>query len=90
MLKNSVNRTYSGTLLDNVAAHPEQQGRGIGKRIVYLAESVARAQGFEKLGLYSDECMEDNVAIYKAPEYTETQRKEEQGCNRVYLQNLLS
>ena len=83
-------RTGSGILLDNVAVHPDQQGKGIGRRLVNLAESEARDLGFEKLDLYTHECMDENIEIYKALGYIETERKEEQGYNRVYMQKSLS
>ena len=83
-------RTDSGILLDNVAVHPGQQGRGMGKRLMNFAESEARDQGFEKLDLYTHECMSENIEIYKALGHRETERKEEQGFNRVYMQKYLS
>ena len=46
-------QTVTGILLDNVAVHPDQQGSGIGKRLMNLAESKAKDQGFEKLDIYS-------------------------------------
>ncbi len=82
-------RTNTGILLDNVAVHPEQQGNGLGKLLVRLAESEALNQGFEKLDLYTHECMVENIEIYKTLGYTETDRREEHGYNRVYMQKLL-
>ena len=82
-------RTQSGILLDNVAVHPEQQGKGLGRRLMELAESEARDQGFEKLTLYTHECMNENIEIYRALGYTETDRKEERGYNRIYMQKVL-
>ena len=82
-------RTRTGILLDNVAVHPEQQGNGLGKLLMELAETEARSRGFEKLDLYTHECMSGNIEIYKALRYTETYRKEEHGYNRVYMQKLL-
>ena len=81
--------TATGILLDNVAVHPDQQGRGLGKRLMGLAESEARASGFKKLDLYTHESMKENIALYESLGYTETERKEEQGYHRVYMQKIL-
>lgn len=83
-------RTKTGILLDNVAVHPKQQGNGLGKLLIKFAETEARNQGFEKLDLYTHECMVESIEIYKTLGYTETDRREEQGYNRVYMHKLLS
>jgi ribosomal protein S18 acetylase RimI-like enzyme len=61
-------QTVTGILLDNVAVHPDRQGSGIGKRLMNLAESEAKDQSFEKLDIYTHECMYENIALYKALE----------------------
>jgi ribosomal protein S18 acetylase RimI-like enzyme len=80
----------TGMLLDNVAVHPDQQGKGLGKRLINLAESETRASGYMKLDLYTHECMGENIELYKSPGYMETERKEELGCNRVYMPKYLN
>jgi len=79
----------TGILLDNVAVHPDQQGKGLGKHLVNLAESEAATRGFKKLDLYTHERMHENIELYKKPGYTETERKEVQGYNRVYMEKYL-
>ena len=83
-------QTTSGVLLDNVAVHPDQQGKGLGKRLINLAEAEAAARGFKKLDLYTHECMNENIELYKSLGYMETERKEVQGYHRVYMQKNLS
>lgn len=83
-------RTPAGILLDNVAVHPGYQGKGLGKRLIRLAESEARARGYDKLELYTHECMSENIEMYESLGYTETQRKREHGYDRVYLQKGLA
>jgi ribosomal protein S18 acetylase RimI-like enzyme len=83
-------QTESGMLLDNVAVHPEHQGKGLGRRLLELAESETRNQGYAYLDLYTHECMTENIEMYKRIGYVETERKSEHGYNRVYMQKALS
>lgn len=82
-------RTRTGILLDNVAVHPDQQRKGLGRRLLNLAESEARDLGFAKLDLYTHQSMHENIEIYKALGYTETERIWERGYHRVYMQKNL-
>lgn len=79
-----------GILLDNVAIHPDHQGRGLGRRLIDLAESEAVRRGYKKIDLYTHECMTENIEMYAALGYRETERREEHGYNRVYMQKQLS
>ncbi len=83
-------QTESGMLLDNVAVHPEHQGKGLGRRLLELAESETRNEGYAYLDLYTHECMTENIEMYKRIGYVETERKSEHGYNRVYMQKALS
>jgi len=83
-------QTQTAILLDNVAVRPDHQGKGLGKRLIKLAELEASDQGFEKLDLYTHESMSENIEIYKTLGYTETERRKECGYNRVYMQKQLS
>jgi len=83
-------RTESGMLLDNVAVHPGHQGKGLGRRLIELAESETREQGYAHLDLYTHECMTENLGMYKVLGYLETERRTEHGYNRVYMQKTLS
>jgi len=83
-------RKDKGILLDNVAVHPEYQGTGLGRRLVALAESEARNQGFTHLDLYTHERMTENIEMCKSLGYIETERRLEKGYQRVYMRKSLS
>ncbi len=50
-----------------------------------LAEEEARRLGFTTVTLYTNERMTENIELYKRLGYTETERKTEQGYQRVYM-----
>jgi GNAT superfamily N-acetyltransferase len=72
-------------LLDNVAVLPAAQGRGIGARLLALAEEQARGLGLREIRLYTNEAMTENLAYYPRHGYAETHRAEQDGFNRVFL-----
>jgi ribosomal protein S18 acetylase RimI-like enzyme len=82
-------RKDNGILLDNVAVHPEHQGKGFGRQLIELAESEARNQGFGHLELYTHERMTENIEMYRRLGYIETKRRNEKGYQRVYMQKSL-
>jgi GNAT superfamily N-acetyltransferase len=72
-------------LLDNVAVLPAAQGRGIGARLLALAEDQARGLGLREIRLYTNEAMTENLAYYPRHGYAETHRGEQDGFNRVFF-----
>jgi ribosomal protein S18 acetylase RimI-like enzyme len=76
-------------LLDNVAVHPDAQGRGIGRRLLQLAEQRARAERYAEIRLYTNEAMTENIAYYSLHGYVETHRGVGDGFRRVYFRKLL-
>ena len=77
-------------LLDNVAVHPEFQGRGLGKQLCLFAEQRAIEHGFSEIRLYTHETMVENVAIYKKLGYEEFERRHELGFARIYMRKQLT
>ena len=63
-------------LLDNVAVAPAVQGLGLGKMLILFAEK-ARKSGFERIALYTNEKMAENLGMY-----VETHRGLENGLRR--------
>jgi ribosomal protein S18 acetylase RimI-like enzyme len=72
-------------LLDNVAVHPDHQGRGIGRTLLDHAETIARNRHLPRVRLYTHETMTENLALYRARGYIETARRTEHGYRRVHL-----
>ena len=81
--------TDEGFLLENVAVVPEHQGRGLGKRLLDLAELEARRQGFDSIYLYTNELMTEDQEIYRRRGYIEYARRTESGLHRVYMRKQL-
>jgi ribosomal protein S18 acetylase RimI-like enzyme len=76
--------------LENVAVLPAAQGRGIGARLMALAEEQALRLGLSEIRLYTNETMTENLAYYPRHGYTETHRAEQDGFRRVFFRKRLS
>lgn len=71
--------------LENVAISPSAQGNGHGSRLVAFAEAAARAHGFAKIALYTNEKMTENFPFYEAKGYVEVGRWQDEGFDRVFF-----
>lgn len=72
-------------LLENLAVHPDAQGRGLGRDLLTLADREAARQRMREIRLYANEVMTENLAYYPRHGYTETARAEQDGYHRVYF-----
>ncbi len=81
--------TTDATLLDTVAVSPEARGMGIGKALIALCETSARAAGSAKVTLYTNAAMTENLSLYPALGYRETHRATENGFHRVFFEKPL-
>ena len=72
-------------LLENIAVHPDAQGRGLGAGLLALAEREAARRGMAEIRLYTNEAMTANLAYYPRHGYTETHRAQEDGFRRVFF-----
>jgi GNAT superfamily N-acetyltransferase len=52
-------------LIENVAVRPDQVGKGRGRALMAHAIKVARSLGRERLRLYTNRLMAENIALYK-------------------------
>ncbi|MCP3750451.1 GNAT family N-acetyltransferase [Pseudomonas sp. SBB6] len=76
-------------LLDNVAVHPEAQGRGYGRQLIEHAETQARQLGLPQIRLYTNQAMAENLGLYQALGYRETHRAVDQGFQRVFMEKTI-
>lgn len=56
-------------LIENVAVSPGHQGRGLGRRLLALAEGLASARGHARIRLYTNQRFEANIALYQRVGY---------------------
>jgi len=80
----------NGMLLEGVAVLPSYQGRGAGRHLLMLAETRARAEGYDRIQLYTHETMVENQRLYERTGYVETHRSSENGFRRVFYDKVLS
>ncbi|MEE4275092.1 MAG: GNAT family N-acetyltransferase [Thermoleophilia bacterium] len=78
-----------GLLLDNVAVHPDYQGKGWGRRLLALAEAEARRGGATFIWLYTNEMMTEDIRLYTRLGYVETERATVHGYRRVMMRKEL-
>ena len=61
-------------LVENIAVRPDQQGRGIGSKLLHHAESLAGSLGFGQVRLYTNAAFQSNLHFYIRRGYREFQR----------------
>jgi GNAT superfamily N-acetyltransferase len=76
-------------LIENIAVHPDAQGRGLGRALMAFAEHEAARRGLTRLALLTHEVMTENQAIYAHLGYTEVERRAEDGYRRIYMEKNL-
>lgn len=76
-------------LIENIALHPDAQGRGLGRSLMSFAEQEAAGRGLTRLTLYTHEVMTENLAIYAHLGYVEVERRSEDGYHRVFMEKHL-
>jgi ribosomal protein S18 acetylase RimI-like enzyme len=76
-------------LVENIAVHPDAQGRGLGRALMGFAEDEAARRGLTRMALVTHEVMTENQAIYAHLGYTEVNRRAEDGYRRIYLEKSL-
>ena len=59
-------------LIENIATHPDDQGRGIGQQLLDFAEQKAREAGLSMVRLYTNEKFTANQDYYRKRGYLHT------------------
>lgn len=85
----SLSQVDDTILIENVAVHPDQQGRGLGRRLMEFAEDHARKRQVRRLALYTNEVMTENQEIYAHLGYQVSSRRTENGYRRIYMEKTL-
>jgi ribosomal protein S18 acetylase RimI-like enzyme len=52
-------------LVENVAVAPGAQGRGLGTRLLALADEIARSEGKARVRLYTNQLWTENIRLYQ-------------------------
>jgi GNAT superfamily N-acetyltransferase len=71
--------------LDNVAVEPALQGQGLGRALLTFVEEEAWRRGLPEIRLLTHQRMDANIALYARAGYAETERRTEDGFDRVFM-----
>jgi GNAT superfamily N-acetyltransferase len=78
-------------LIGRIAVAPDQQGEGLGSRILDAVEARGRAAGAREAELFTGRLSEANIRLYERQGYRETERAGgDTGADEVFLRKLLS
>ena len=81
--------TPDHVLIENVAVHPDRQRAGIGRALLSLAEDYAGELGLDRLRLYTNVVMVENIRLYTRLGYEEDGRHITNSFERVYMSKRL-
>ena len=76
--------------IENIAVSPPRHGEGVGKALLNFAEAEAARIGIQRMDLYTNVKMRENLALYPRLGWVETDRRTENGFERVYFEKRLS
>ncbi|MEM6670466.1 MAG: GNAT family N-acetyltransferase [Pseudomonadota bacterium] len=75
--------------LETVAVAPAHQGKGVGRALIEHAEIEARQRKLGTVALYTNVCMTENLGLYAVLGYEETERRTEDGFDRVFFRKTI-
>jgi ribosomal protein S18 acetylase RimI-like enzyme len=85
-----IKKDFETLLLDNIAVLPASQGKGYGRCLTQFAEEYGRKYGFNRICLYTNEVMTENLFWYQRLGYSVTHNAVENGYRRIYMAKALS
>ncbi len=65
----------SHLLIENIAVHPDQQGKGLGDLLLNHAETIARSLHLDELQLYTNAAFISNIEFYSRRGFQEFLRE---------------
>jgi hypothetical protein len=68
---------------------PSAQGLGVGRLLMEFAEQLAVRRRLDRLALYTNEIMTENISLYSHLGYVEVDRHIEDGYRRVFMEKRL-
>jgi ribosomal protein S18 acetylase RimI-like enzyme len=71
--------------IENIAVDAARQKSGIGRKLMAFAEEEARRQGRDRVTLYTNEKMVENIALYTRLGYVETERRDVGEFRRIFM-----
>lgn len=80
----------AGQFIENVAVHPDHQGEGIGRALLYFAEQEADDNCLARLFLYTNVNIIKNLNFYPQLGYVETSRVSEDGFDIIYFEKRIT
>ena len=81
--------TDEGFVIENVAVHPSERGKGLGRALLETADREARRAGFSSIYLYTHEKMTENQALYSKIGYVEYDRRSRGDFSLVFMRKQL-
>lgn len=75
--------------LENIAVAAAARGRGIGRALIGFVEAIARDTGAVAVELYTNARMTENLALYPRLGYVQTDRRTEDGFDRVFFRKIV-
>lgn len=76
-------------LIENVAVAPQFQGQGYGARLMQFAETEAARNSLNRLTLYTNVAMTENLEYYPRLGYKEYKRALHKGFERAFFEKRL-
>lgn len=82
-------RAHGCLFIENVAVFSRHEGQGFGRSLLSFCEERAIGLGLPRLRLYTNAKMTENLEMYPKLGFVETERRHEEGFDRIYFEKAL-